>query len=41
MLFGEVVTPVIMVVRGFAVVMSGGLMMGRGVVMVLSRRMGR
>jgi len=41
MLFCEVVTPVIVVMRGFTVMMSSGLMMGRGVVMVLGRRMGR
>lgn len=40
MLLGEVVAPVSMFMRGFAVVMSGGLMMGRGVVVVFNRRMG-
>jgi hypothetical protein len=41
MLSGEVVAPVGMLVRGLAVMVSSGLMVGRGVVMVFSRRMGR
>jgi hypothetical protein len=41
MLFGKVVTPVTMMVRGFTVMVSGGLMMGRGVEMVLTRWMSR
>jgi hypothetical protein len=41
MLSGDVVTPVGMLMRGYAVMVSGGLMMGRGVVMVFNRRMGR
>ena len=40
MLFREVVPPVSMVMRGFPVMMSGGVVMGRGVVMMLNRRMG-
>jgi hypothetical protein len=41
MLFGAVVTPVSMLMRSCTVMMSGGLMMGRGVEMVFNRRMGR
>jgi hypothetical protein len=41
MLFGKVVTPVTMMVRGFTVMVSRGLMMGRGVEMVLTRWMSR
>jgi hypothetical protein len=40
MFFGAVMAPVSMFMRGFAVMMSGGLMMGRGVVMMFDRRMG-
>jgi hypothetical protein len=39
MLSGDVVTPVGMLMRGCAVMMSGGLMIGRGVMMVFNRRM--
>lgn len=41
MLFGEIVTPVTMVMRRLTVMMSGGLVVGRGVEMVFTRRMGR
>jgi hypothetical protein len=40
MLFGAVMAPVSMFMRGFAVMMSSGLMMGRGVVVVFNRRVG-
>ena len=36
MLLGEVVASVSMLMRGFAVMMSSGLMMGRGVVVVFN-----
>jgi hypothetical protein len=39
--FGDVVAGVGVRVRGFTVMMSRGLMMGRCVVMVFNRRMGR
>jgi hypothetical protein len=41
MLLGEVMTPVTVVVRGFSVMMSGGLVMCRSAFMVFGRRMGR
>ena len=41
MFSGEIVAGVSVVVGGFTVMMSGGLMMGRCVVMVFNRRMGR
>jgi hypothetical protein len=40
MLFGEFVTPVSMLMRSLTVMMSSGLMMGRGVVVVFNRRVG-
>ena len=40
MFSGEVVAGVSVLVRGFTVMMSGGLMMGRCVVMVFNRRIG-
>ena len=41
MLLGEIVAPMTMFMRRFAVMMSGGLMVGRGVEMVFTRWMGR
>jgi hypothetical protein len=39
MFFGEVVAPLCMLVRGFPVMMGGSFMVGRGVEVVLDRRM--
>ena len=38
MLFGSIMAPVSMLMRGFAMMMGGGLMIRRSVVMVFHRR---